>query len=179
LIAFIIAGCGRNQDIPAETVSMLQQMEELATVEYSITKVVKANDNKTWFKMGKRRILITCEATVKAGINLKNLTEKDISRSGKTITIHLPPPEILSVNLPPEKIKVAFEKVNMFRDPFTSRERDALLVQAEQQIRNSGTELGIIDQAKITTQLLFARLFRQLGFEKVTLTFDKTNTIRQ
>ena len=154
-------------------------MEELATVEYTITKVVKANDNKTWFKMGERRILITCEATVKAGVNLRNLTEKDISRSGKNISIQLPPPEILSVNLPPEKIKVVFEKVNMFRDQFTSGERDALLVQAEQQIRNSGKELGIIEQAKITTQLLFGRLFKQLGFEKVILTYDRTNTIKQ
>lgn len=154
---------------------MLQELEELGTVEYTITKVVKANDSNTWFKIGERKILITCEAVVKAGIDLKQLNESDISRNGKTITIHLPPPMILSVNLPPEKIKVAFEKVSMFRDAFTGKERDALMVQAENQIRNSGAELGIIDQAKINTQVLLSSLLLQLGFEKVLLSYDKTS----
>src|SRR5688572_23188560 len=126
---------------------MLRDIEELATIEYTITKVVKASDNKTWFKVGERRILITSEAIVKAGIDLKQLTESDIKRVGKTITIHLPPPQILSVNIPPENIKVEFEKVSLFRDPFTAKERDQLMIQAEQQIRNSGTSLGIIEQS--------------------------------
>lgn len=175
-----LIGCsGKNLPAPAETVAMLQEIEELGTVEYTITKVVKANDNKTWFKLGERKILITCEAIVKAGIDLSALTEKDISRSGKTITIQLPPPKILSVNLLPEKIKVAFEKVSMFRDPFTGKERDGLMVQAEHQIRNSGVELGIIDQAKINTQLLLSHLLMQLGFEKVILSYNKPITNKQ
>ncbi len=155
---------------------MLQEIQELGTVEYTITKVVKANDNKTWFKLGERKILITSEATVKAGIDLNGLSEKDINRSGKTITIQLPQPKILSVNIPPEKIKVAFEKVSLFRDPFTGRERDGLMVQAEKQIRNSEVATGIIEQSKINTQLLLSHLLMQLGFEKVILSYDKLST---
>ena len=177
---FMLTACGgKKLPPPADTVAVLKEMEELATVEYTITKVVKANDNKTWFKMGDRKILITCEAIVKAGIDLKQLTEKDISRSGKAITLHLPPPKILSVNLPPENIQVAFEKVSMFRDPFSGKERDELMAQAEQQIQNSGAELGIIEQAKVNTQLLLSRVLIQLGFEKVILTYDKNQNTRQ
>ncbi|MEJ7626144.1 MAG: DUF4230 domain-containing protein [Ferruginibacter sp.] len=172
----LFTGCNKKKEGIQEIVSVLQQTEELGTVEYTITKVVKATDNKTWFKPGERKILITCEAIVKAGIDLKGITEKDVSRSGKTITIHLPTPKILSVNLPPEKIKVAFEKVGLFRDPFTGKERDGLLVQAENQIIKSGMELGIIDQAKINTQLLLSRVFTQLGFTKIILSYDKPIT---
>lgn len=176
----ILSACsGKKLPAPAETLSMLQEIQELGTVEYSVTKVVKVNDNKTWFKPGDRKILITCEAIVKAGINLEDLTENNIRRTGKTITIQLPPPKILSVNLPPDKIKVAFEKVSMFRDPFTGRERDELMVQAEEQIRRSGGELGIIDQAKINTQLLLSRLLKQLGFQKVILRYDNPITNKQ
>ena len=176
---FLFSACKQKTASPVDTVAMLQEIDELATTEYTITKVVKASDNKTWFKPGDRKILITTEAVVKAGIDMKSITEKDISRSGKTITIHLPPPRILSVNIPPEKIKVAFEKVTMFRDPFTSKERNDLLIQAEQQIRNSGNELGIIDQAKVNTQLLLSRLLIQAGFERVVLSYDKTSPVKQ
>lgn len=174
LLLFLFA-CRQKNAAPNDTIAILREIDELATTEYTITKVVKASDNKTWFKPGERKILITCEAVVKAGIDMKGITEKDIERSGKTITIHLPPPRILSVNIPPEKIKVEFEKVTMLRDPFTSRERNDLMVQAETQIKNSATELGIIEQAKVNTQLLLSRLLMQTGFEKVVLTFDKSS----
>ncbi len=74
---------------------MLKEMEELGTVEYTITKVVKANDNTSRFTVGQRKILITTEAYVKAGIDMKEITEKDISRLGKTISIRLPIAKIL------------------------------------------------------------------------------------
>lgn len=174
-----LSGCNGKLPTNQETISMLQEIEELGTVEYTVTKVVKADDNKTWFKLGERKILITCEAIVKAGINLKELNHNNISRSGKKITIQLPPPKILSVNIPPEKINVAFEKVNMLRDQFTGKERNALMVQAELQIKNSSVQLGIIEQAKINTQLLLSRLLLQLGFDKVVLSYDKPMILKQ
>lgn len=168
-----LCGCGSKRlPNPAETVATLQEIQELATVEYTISKVVKASDNQTWYKIGDRKILITCEATVKAGINMKGITEKNIVTSGKTIRIQLPPPKVLSVNLPPEGIQVAFEEVSFFRKEFTSAERDDLLKQAEEQIRNSGSELGILAQAKTNTQLFLSKFLLQLGFEKVEISFD-------
>lgn len=170
----ILLSCGGKQ-LPtgAETVAILQEMQELATVEYTISKVVKASDDQTWYKWGDRKILITCEATVKAGIDMKGLSENSISRSGKNLRITLPPPQILSVNLPPEGIQVAFENIAFFRTSFTNAERDDLLKQAEEQIRNSGNELGILEQAKNNTQLFLSKFLLQLGFEKVEITFDE------
>jgi len=173
-LAILLASCGgKSLPSPAETVATLQELQELATVEYTITKVVKANDNQTWYKLGDRKILITSEATVKAGIDLSALTEKNIAVDGKKISILLPAPKILSVNLPPENIKVAFQEVDMFRSPFSSGERDGLVAQAEAQIRSSGNELGILEQAKSNTQLFLSNFLMQLGFEEVKLSYDK------
>jgi len=170
----LLASCGSKRlPSPAETVASLQELQELATVEYTVTKVIKANDNQTWYKFGDRKILITSEATLKAGIDFGALTAESIAVDGKKISIQLPPPKIFSVNLPPENIRFAFQGVGIFRSPFTSGERDALLAQAEQQIRNSGTELGILEQAKTNAHLFLSNFLLQLGFEAVKLSFDK------
>ena len=163
----------RHLPTPIETVATLRQMQELATVEYTVSKVVKANDDQTWYKVGDRKILITCEATIKAGIDFEQLTDKNITVIGKKITMVLPAPKILSVNIKPENIDVAFEAVGIFRTQFTTAERTALLSQAEQQIRNSGNDLGILEQAKTNTQLFLSNFLKQLGFEEVVLTFDQ------
>jgi hypothetical protein len=177
ILAF--ASCNRTQlPTPATTIASLQQLQELCTVEYVITKVVKANDAATWYQIGDRKIVITAEANVKAGIAMQKITEKNIAISGSKIKIQLPIPTILSVNLPPQNMVVAFEEVDPFRSPFTSAERDALVAQAEQQIKNSGAELGIIEQAKTNTQLFLTKLLMQLGFTEVVLTYDaKPNSI--
>src|SRR5690606_5451323 len=65
----------------------LQKMSDLATAEYVVTKIIKSNDNKTWYKIGDRKILMTCKASLVAGIDLSELTENDISIDGENITI--------------------------------------------------------------------------------------------
>lgn len=170
----LLFGCAKNRlPTPTETLATLRQMQDLATVEYTVSKVVKANDDQTWYKFGDRKILITCEADIKAGIDLKDVTAKNITLNDKKIAIVLPTPKILSVNIAPENINVAFEDVGFFRTLFTNADRTALLAQAEQQIRNSGEELGILNQAKINTQLFLTSFLRQLGFEEVVLTFEQ------
>jgi hypothetical protein len=169
----LFTACERRLPKPVETVAMLQHLQNLATVEYTVSKVVKANDNEAWYKAGDRKILITCEAKIKAGIELAGLKQEDIDISGKGITIHLPLPKILTVNMPPDKVKVAYSDVGIFRDDFTASERDALVAQAEKQMWAAGESLGITTQAKLNTQTFLNNFLIQLGFEKVTLTYDK------
>lgn len=174
-----LSGCSTPPPTSAETVAALQNIQELATVQYTVTKVVKANDNTSWYKPGDRKILITCQASIKAGIDLKKLSASDISVSGKTIRLQLPAPQILSVNLPPENIKVAYEDVGIFRSSFSSAEKDALMAQAEKQMWGAGQSLGIITQAQLNTQTVITNLLLQLGFEKVETSFDPKRKTEQ
>ena len=144
LLLLLTAACSKTK--PAESkpgVLSLREMGDLATVEYTVTKIIKASDNKTWFKIGDRKILMSCEATIKAGVDLTALTEADFSVNEKSISIKLPPPKVISLSIPPEKIKVEYQEVGVFRDPFKTNERDQLAAQAEAQIKNSIGELGI------------------------------------
>lgn len=160
---------------------LIQEMGELATVEYTVTKIIKASDNKTWFKPGERKILMTCEAVIKAGIDLSKIDESNFSVDNKNVTLNLPAPTIISMSIPPEKIITAYEEVSTFREPFSSSERDALAVQAEKQIRNSVDSLGILFQAKANTGMLVGNLLKQLGYQQITITYadDKPPSILQ
>ena len=167
-----LVGCGTKLPTNTQVVSALQQISELATVQYTVTKVVKANDNLEWYKIGDRKILITCEATIKAGIDLKKITADQVAVSGTNISIQLPPPQILSVNLPPQNIKIAWQQVNLMRSNFTPEETNALMVQAEQQMWESGKQLDINEQAKLNTESVINRLLQQFGFQNISLSFN-------
>ena len=175
LAACLLVSCKDKMPDNIETIHALKNLQDLATVEYTITKVVKANDNIAWYKAGDRKILITCKASVKAGIDLAALQPDDIDIHGKSISIKLPAPRILTVNMPPENIKVAYSDIGFFRDGFTNAERDALMAQAEKQIWNAGEALGILSQAKLNTQTFLNNFLMQLGFEKVALSYDEKN----
>ncbi len=174
LLISLLACTACRQKMPGEieTIAALRQMQELATVEYTVTKVVKANDNKDWYKFGDRKILFTCEAAIKAGIDLSQLEENNIHIRGKDIDIQLPPPKILTVNMPPENIKMAYADVGILRSNFSAEEKNALLVQAEKQIGQAARESGILDQAKLNTQTFMLQWLRQMGFEQIALSFD-------
>jgi hypothetical protein len=173
LILLIAPGCKRKHE-QERTIFGLKEMSDLATVEYTVTKIIKANDNKTWFKAGERKILMSCEAHIKAGIDMSSINENNFKIDGKNISVQLPPPKIISISIPPEKIKVEYQDVGLFRDPYKSGERDQLAAQAENQIKNSIDSLGILHQAKANTSLFVSNFLKRLGYENIYITYSNT-----
>jgi hypothetical protein len=157
---------------PSAVVQTLQNLSELATTQFTVCKVITANDNLDWYKFGERKLLITCQATIKAGIDLGALEPKDVVVSGKSIRMTLPPPKILAVNIQPEHVKVVWQQIGWLRGPFTASETDALMSQAEQQMWAAGEALRMPEQAKLHTQSVVSNLLTQLGFTSVTLSFE-------
>jgi hypothetical protein len=164
--------CKPEGPTPSGIVVAMQQMQELATAEYVITKVVKASDDQTWYKIGDRKILITCEAKVKAGIDFSAMDTRYVSINEKTISIQLPPPKILSVNIPPEKIRVAYQDIGTFRSSFSVTEQNQLMVQAEKQVLAKSSQLGILEDAKANTRSWLTGYLSKLGFEQIDIQFD-------
>ena len=52
-LCLLIISCNTKEK-QLEHVMALQQMNDLATVEYVVTKIIKASDNKTWKLRGQR-----------------------------------------------------------------------------------------------------------------------------
>ena len=150
----------------------LKNMSELATSEYVVTKIIKASDNKTWYKAGDRKILMTCKASLVAGIDMSKITANDIDISDNDISIVLPRARLLSIDMKPEDIKTAYEDISFFRSKFSSQEKNDLASQAETQIKNSVDSLGILTTAESNATLFVNNFLRKQGFRNIKIRFD-------
>ena len=167
----LLAGCKSKTENRPNALMMVKETGQLLTAEYTLTKIIKANDNKTWYKVGNRKILMSCEAQVRAGVNLQNITVKNISVYADTISLVLPPSQFFSLNIPPEKIKVQYQEVDVLRDPFSAAEREGLLAQAEAQIRQVVDSLGILKTAEENATLYLQNLLQSAGYNKVHIQY--------
>lgn len=170
LILIYFLACGKKTDQKPNIFS-LREMSDLATVEYTVTKIIKASDNNAWFKIGERKILMSCEAHIKAGIDMSKINEHSFKIGEKNIEVSLPQPKIISFSLPPEGIKTEYEETGVFRDKFKAQDRDALAAQAEKQIRNNIESLGILKQAKANTALFVTNFLKKLGYENIIIKY--------
>ena len=171
--SLFLTGCNSDsKKVDKKQIMSLQKMSDRATAEYVVTKIIKASDDKTWYKAGDRKILMSCKASLVAGVNLSKLTEDDISIDGENITINLPRAKLLYINIKPEDIKTAYEEVSIFRTKFTSQEKNELAVQAENQIKASVQSLGILTTAETNASLFIDNFLKNLGYKNINIHFS-------
>lgn len=173
LTLVILFSCGKEEKAERNIVQAIQQTGKLVTAEYTLSKMVKARDNQTWYKIGDRRILISTEASVKAGVDLQTLSAADVEISEETIRVKLPSAQIFSVSIPPEKIRVLYQDVSFFRSRFTAAERESLLRQAEAQVKSVADSLGILQTAQKNAELFIRNLLQQGDYKTITIEFKK------
>ena len=170
----LLLSCVKKTE-PADAVLQLRELNELVTVEYDITKVIKASDDKSWFKIGERKILMSCKATARAGIDLSQISEKDIRIEGTECTLKIPEAKIISINIRPEDIRTEYQEIGVFRSDFTAQERNDLMTQGEAQIRSQLTATGLLQTAESNAALVLEKFIRQLGFEKVNIVINRAS----
>lgn len=170
LAAFLLPGCREDRRLE-NTILAIKKTGMLVTAEYTLGKIVKASDDKTWYKVGNRKILMSLEAELKAGIDLQDLTGKNFRQKDNTLFVTLPHARIFSLSIPPEKIKLEYQEIDLLRDNFSAAEREKLLAQAEGQIRKLANSLKILNTAEENAALYFENLLQQNGYQKVQVTF--------
>ena len=171
IVLLFLAGCRENKQLK-QTILEVKKTGMLVTAEYTLGKIVKASDDKTWYKVGNRKILMSMEAQLKAGIDLQDITDKNLRQKDRALHVTLPHARIFSLSIPPEKIKMEYQEVDLLRDPFSAAEREQLLAQAEQQIRRLADSLRILQTAEENAALYFENLLQQSGYEKVVVSFS-------
>ncbi len=177
LLLILPPACSRRaslQDRLLESISMLSRTAELGTVEYTVRKAVKARDEGDWFKIGNRRILFSCTARLKAGIRLDAipLDRIVVDEEERSVSMVLPHAVVLSINIPPELIRLEYEDVTGFRSHFDDRERQALLKQGEREIVRDLPKLGILTEAETNAEEFFRSMLTQMGFENIQINFE-------
>ncbi len=170
LFAAFLIGCNNKLTQKQRSeIFAFKEMSDMATVEYTMSKVVNANDNKTWYKIGDRKIYMSVMAYAKAGIDLSQVKETAIDKINGIINIQIPPAKLISLSLPPEDIKQEFTNVDPLRNAFTNEEKNALLIQAESSIRASLDSIGIIKKAESNAVFFIENFVKRLGYQKVNV----------
>lgn len=171
IVSFMFGSCGESiEDKMNKKLSEMSELSELGTVEYTISKIIKANDN-SFYTIGERKILFSCKATMKAGIDLSTFSPNNvkIEKATNSVVINLPKPKVLSFNMPADQIHLEYQKVGTLRSEFSAEDRNALLKQAEEAIIADAPNLGILKDAEHNAKLFFDALFSQIGFENIVV----------
>jgi hypothetical protein len=170
------AGCSRRNDVEEmvkREVQAISEMRQLGLVEYRVRKIVKADDEGEWYKIGDRKILLSCTAYLKAGLDLTSfdMDDVDVDRLAGRVTVTLPHAVLLSLDIPASEIRQEYDHVTMLRQSFSAEERNTLLRQGEKQIRDSVPSLGILEKAEENAGKFFESVFSKMGFTTVEVTF--------
>jgi len=159
----------RKKIAPPLNARTLKDLAELATVEYSVTKII-AHKDVAWY--GDRKILFETAAIVKAGIDLNELSDGDIRRNGdKAVTVTLPRPRILLFNMKPEHMHEIFNESGVLRSDFSNQEKDVLLALGEKDIRAKVATMDILERAARNARILVESWLGRMGFASVRVEF--------
>lgn len=155
-----------------DRIQTLKNLSELATAEYHVTKIVKFSDEKFY---GDRKILFETSAILKAGVDLNGLKDSDFIIKHDTISLFLPQPKLLSLNMQSDSIHENFVKTGMFRKRFSNKDKDKILTAGEKSIRDNIQNIGIIRAAKENTKIFLETWLRLVGFNYINIYFREEN----
>ncbi len=170
LVALLLGACSNEEEqVTLTEVYSIRDVGTLSTTEYTLGKVLHWNDEGEWYKFGDRRILISCKATVRAGINLNEMKDADFVVSGKRIEIYMPAPEVVSFDMKPEDVHTEVVDVNGFRENFSQDEKMKVLKKGEAAIRKDMEKLHILDEAERNAKAFLQDFYTNQGFKEVII----------
>lgn len=155
---------------PPAVLTQVQRLNQLATVNYIIQKVVGLREQKQ--PVGEESILLIIQASVQAGIDLAGLRSDDaIVRSDGTVVLRLPPAKILNVSVDEKNTKV-WDREKTWWTPWVpyslDLEQRARLAGLET-VRQAALDMGILLQAQRNAETSIRGLLGLAGVKSVLI----------
>lgn len=196
-LILLLMSCGSDRnnttEVPStDTIPMLTQLQSCArlyTTEYQIHTIVTHSDTthvngsgllsglRISLPMSSRHVAIPIDATIKGYVDMANLSEDNIKKSGEKITVVLPDPKIM---LTATKVdhKQTKQFVKIFGRNFSDAELSAFERQGRDSIIHTLPQSGIIQNARINAARILIPLLQQMGYDEknITITFRKEFT---
>jgi hypothetical protein len=159
----------RRQRIdPPSVLAQVQRLNQLATVKYTIQKVIGLTEQKE--PLGSESILLIVQASVQAGIDLAGLRPDDVRvRPDGTVVVRLPAPKILNVSVDEKETKV-WDRQKTWWTPWVSYSLDlehrARLAGLEG-VNQAALDMGILSQAEKNAETSIRGLLALAGIKEV------------
>jgi len=141
----------------------VKPLAQLVTVQFIVQKYVEQVDAK-WY--GDNHVMLLAQGIVTAGIDLKQLQDKDIEVSGTNVIIHLPPAQVMDAHLDDAETRVVDRTTGVWRTFDKDLEQETRKI-AVDDIRRDARNHGILQKADEQARLILANLFHQLGFTNI------------
>ena len=172
LTALLLPACDKAD--PKEEVAKLFNQKKLDLVDYKVRKVLSYEDkaNILLLKFGSKKLLLSCVADVKAGLDFDAFnpeTDITVDKQGKSVSIVLPAPSITSFVI--NDVDEEYNVTTGMRKAIKQEDRNLVLEQGRTEIENAIPELGILDEARASAVKRFTSLVEPLGFTNVNITF--------
>lgn len=139
-------------------VERLQSVAKLVATEMTLRDVVVYE--QTRFGSTKRALLVVT-GRVSAGIDLERGTDVRIDSASRTITVSLPPAQVLSVEV--ESVKTYDERAGLL-NPFRPEDRDRIQQLVRAQLGTAARESGILTHADQSATRVLTELLARDGY---------------
>jgi hypothetical protein len=175
LIGLLMLASSCKEDERPLVVSKIQAAAKLCTTEVTIEKFVFATKEKRLLfliKLNEAYFAAHTEARVKLGIDLSKIRKEDIDIKDLSISLMLPPVEVLNFSYPFENFKEDFT----IRDDATLNrisvaDIEEFYRQGEMDIRSNLQFMGLVDKTKTNTRVLLRGMLAGLGYEEIYIDF--------
>jgi len=196
-IVCLMAKCGGERDSGDEAevdtlgviVAQARKCSRLYTAEYKVHKIITHSDEAKLkgtlvgrdisikLPVGKRKVAIPIDATVKAYIDMSQLSRNDVIRNGDKVEIRLPNPTVVVVSSSIDHSGIK-QHVALLRHDFTDEELSSYEKLGRKAIEASVGEMDIRETARHGAALVLIPMMVRMGFNEadVSITFaDETS----
>lgn len=158
----------RSLSTPA-VITQIRQLNQLATVRFSIQRVVGLTEPKT--PLGEESILLIVQGDVLAGVDLADLRPEDVVVSDGRALVRLPPAKVLTSYLDESQTKIWDRHVTWWTPwvPYSPDLEHRARQQALDEIRKAAINMGILDRAGQNAETAIRQL---LAAFQVNVNFD-------
>ena len=139
-------------------VERVQKVAKLVSSETTLRDVIIYED--TWYGSTKRSLVVVT-GKVLAGINLDAGNSVQIDEKARKITITLPQPGILGIEITEMK---TYDEQRGLWNPFSAADRDALFQRAREQLEQTSRDLKITETARQSARELLEGMFAANGY---------------
>ena len=185
-------GCTCREEAQTDTtllvLTQIRECSRIYTTQVEVHKIVTHNDDynielsamaklSAKLPLGKRKIAMPVTATLKAYVDLSQLSPDNVHRSGEEVEIVLPDPTIILTSSKIEHDNTV-TVVPWLRNNFRNEELASYARQGRADIIKSIPERNIIPTARANAARVIIPLLTQMGYkeENITVTFRKQFT---
>ena len=149
-------------------VRQIQQLQRLETVRYTMDKIISGERDSAYLPkfLVSDRLLLFVHGEVIGGVDFNKLQPHDVSVRGRTVTVHLPSPEILVTRVDNAKTRVYSRDTGLFSSPDPNLESE-VREEAERQLQQAAEQDGILKTAEENARSALITILKGLGFERV------------